>query len=237
MRDRFLFYGSFWEALSDLTDEQKGQCLTALSEYALYGKEPSFENPIVKLFFTMARPQIDANNQRFENGSKGGAPKKTEKEPNNNQTITKEKPKNNQTETETEGNKKEKEKYNNNTPPNNNKLLLSPPRVRKQFPEEFEEWWKLCPKKVDKDKSFRKFNTIVAGKLATVEELTEGMRKYSQKCIRENTEDHFIKHPSTWLNSGCWKDEYTTWKTLDVKPNSYEIFNQAMDEVERRVTQ
>lgn len=111
MRDSFIFYKSFFEAMQGLSDEQKGQCFDALASYALTGEEPSLENPIIRLFFTMAKPQIDVNNQRFENGKRGGRPRKQditeeypEIEPNKNQTITKIKPKNNQTETNPEPN-------------------------------------------------------------------------------------------------------------------------------------
>ena len=43
----------------------------------------------------MAKPQIDANTKRYQNGAKGGRPVKSDAD--NNQTITKQKPNNNQT--------------------------------------------------------------------------------------------------------------------------------------------
>lgn len=250
MRDRFLFYGSFWEALSSLSDEQKGQCLTVISEYALYGKEPSLENPVVRMFFTLVRPQIDANNQRFENGSKGGSRKKTEENPKNNQDGTKEEPKpnqkiteeepnDNQTETETEGNKKEKEKENkkNNISSDKSSEILQKNK-QKTFSDEFEQWWKECPKKVSKDDAYRKFNTILAGGIATFDDLFDGIKRYAEHCAEEKTEPHYIKHPSTWLNQGCWKDEYPIkWKTIDAKPDAYEEFTLAVQEMKRRAAE
>lgn len=86
---------------------------------------------------------------------------------------------------------------------------------KKSFSNEFEEWWKECPKKVSKDDAFRKFNTILAGNIATFDELMAGIKRYSEHCREENTENHYIKHPSTWLNQGCWKDEYKSEKRLE----------------------
>lgn len=93
MRDSFVFYRSFMEAIEDLPAEDFKRCVVSLTEYALDDKEPDASG-VVKTFFKLAKPQIDANNKRFENGCKGGAPlgnqnarkqpKTTEKQPKNN---------------------------------------------------------------------------------------------------------------------------------------------------------
>lgn len=93
-KESFVFYRSFFEALESMSAEQQGKCLMALADYALNGNIPSNE-PETMMFFILVKPQIDANNKRFENGCKGGRPKNqttTETKPKNNQKITKEKP-------------------------------------------------------------------------------------------------------------------------------------------------
>ena len=72
MRDSFVFYRSFFEALNGLSDVEKGQCFSVLADYALNSIIPENMEAVVRVFFTMARPQIDANIQRHENGCKGG---------------------------------------------------------------------------------------------------------------------------------------------------------------------
>jgi hypothetical protein len=59
------------------------------------------------------KPQIDVNNKRFENGKKGGRPKR-EDEPTGNQKETKEKPSNNQSETKVKPNVNDNANVNDN---------------------------------------------------------------------------------------------------------------------------
>lgn len=122
MRDSFVFYRSFYEALKEMDKNVQADCLMALAQYALDGDMPGL-TPEVRMFMTLAKPQIDANNQKFVNGSKGGRPKRI-----NNQTETKTEPKENQTETGI----KQKEK-NKNTPlnPQEEKNKIYPPLTPK----------------------------------------------------------------------------------------------------------
>ena len=48
----------------------------------------------------------------------------------------------------------------------------------------------------------------------------------------------FFVQKSSWqkILEGKYKDK-PKWKTIDAKPNAFEIFNQAMDEIERRAAQ
>ena len=112
MRDSFVFYRSFYDAIKDLPRDVQGEIYTAIMEYSLYGKETENLKPIARSVFILMKPQIDVNNKRFENGKKGGRPK-SEEQSNNNQEETKEKPSNNQNET--------KRKHNVNDNVNDNK--------------------------------------------------------------------------------------------------------------------
>ena len=92
MKNGFIFYDSFYKALSRLKPEEQKKCLKVLCEYALEGIEPDEnEDTNTLMFFELIKPQIDKNNQRYENGCKGGRPKNQTKpnETKQNQTITK----------------------------------------------------------------------------------------------------------------------------------------------------
>ena len=85
MRNSFVFYRSFMEALEELDIQTRALCYEAITQYALNGIEIELTG-VAKAIFLLIKPQIDANNQRFENGCKGGRPKK--EKPNENQTKT-----------------------------------------------------------------------------------------------------------------------------------------------------
>lgn len=112
-RDSMVLYRSFIEAAEDLPAEEFKECFLALARYAMDGKEPENMTPTVKLFFTLTQPQIDANNRKYKNGTRGGRPpakgkaepKAETEEPNENQTETKQEPNRNQTGTKQEPNK------------------------------------------------------------------------------------------------------------------------------------
>lgn len=84
-RDSFIFYKSFYEAISELPKDIRLEVLTAIIEYGLYGRLPESLKPFARGMFTLIKPNLDANITRFENGSKGGrkpsAKKKAEPAP------------------------------------------------------------------------------------------------------------------------------------------------------------
>lgn len=90
MRDSVVFYRSFYEAMKELPETDQAAIYNALFAYALDGEEPQLSG-VQSAVFKLMRPSIDSNNQRYENGCKGGRPK-TKTEPNQNQNRTKPKP-------------------------------------------------------------------------------------------------------------------------------------------------
>ena len=100
-RDSMVFYRSFHEATRELPPEIYKEAMVALMDYALDGRINEV-SAYANMFLQMAKPQVDANNQRYINGSKGGRkpePKseksenvKTKAEPKRNQIGTKPEP-------------------------------------------------------------------------------------------------------------------------------------------------
>lgn len=97
MRDSLVFYRSFYEAIRELPPEEFKKSVEAIMEYGLNGTEITTSGT-AKAIFIMAKPQIDKNNKRYENGTKGGV------KPKQNQTETKPQPKQNQIETKPQPN-------------------------------------------------------------------------------------------------------------------------------------
>lgn len=108
MADGFIFYASFYEAISELDNESQLKVYQAVCAYALTGEEPEITG-VASAMFKLMKPQIDANTKRRENGRRGGRPR-TEEEPNENQTETEEEPNENQTITKAKPKEKDKVK-------------------------------------------------------------------------------------------------------------------------------
>lgn len=91
MRDSFIFYRSFFESFDGLSKKDKLLLFDAVCNYALNDIEPQLTGVPLSMF-KLLKPQLDANIRRYENGCKGGRPKKTEAKPKQNQDRTKVKP-------------------------------------------------------------------------------------------------------------------------------------------------
>lgn len=92
MRNSFIFYRSFYEAIKDLPRDIQGEIYTAIMEYGLNGNETENLKPVARSIFTLIKPNLQANIARYENGKKGGRPKKDEEKPKENLTETNVKP-------------------------------------------------------------------------------------------------------------------------------------------------
>lgn len=104
-RDSFIFYRSFYEAINDLPEKSQLKVYKAICEMSLNFDEIDLSGLSLTIF-KLIKPQLEANNKRYINGSKGGAPKgnqnATKKQPKNNQKITKKQPNNNVNENDNE---------------------------------------------------------------------------------------------------------------------------------------
>ena len=87
-RDSFIIYTSFIEAGQHIGNKfQRLAFYEAIFTFAATGKEESLKG-IAKGMFALVKPQLEANQRRYENGTKGGRAV-TKPEPNPNQSLTK----------------------------------------------------------------------------------------------------------------------------------------------------
>jgi hypothetical protein len=113
-RDSFIFYRSFFEAVSELPDINKLEIYDAIFEYSLNFKEPKLKG-LSKTIFILIKPQLEANIKKFNNGAKGGRPSNK-----NKQKETKTKPKRNLSITKTKANVNDNVNVNDNYNVNDN---------------------------------------------------------------------------------------------------------------------
>ena len=68
MRDSFIFYRSFFEAINDLDDMQQLEIYKAVANYSLNFVESDLKG-VSATIFKLIKPQLEANNKRFLNGT------------------------------------------------------------------------------------------------------------------------------------------------------------------------
>lgn len=83
----------------------------------------------------------------------------------------------------------------NKTKENENKILTA-----------FESFWNYYPRKLDKKKAFEKFKVSV--KNHEPEIIIQGAADYASECKIKETEKQFIKHPTTFLNSESFLNDF-----------------------------
>jgi hypothetical protein len=94
-RESFIFYKSFYESIKELDPLDQVQIYDAIFKHQFMGEDVELKG-ICKSIFTLIIPQLEANNKRYLNGLKGGAPKgnrnATKKQSKNNLELTKKQP-------------------------------------------------------------------------------------------------------------------------------------------------
>ena len=76
MKESFIFYASFYKAIEELDEKKQLKLYKSIMKLALENEENDKLTGIEKAIFELIKPQILANNKRYEDGQKGGRPKK-----------------------------------------------------------------------------------------------------------------------------------------------------------------
>lgn len=76
----------------------------------------------------------------------------------------------------------------------------------------FDEFWDVYPRHISKSAALAKFVKLVKDGVDPAE-LATGAKRYAEYA--RGQDPRYIKHPTTWLNQGCWEDEYPTSR-LDI---------------------
>lgn len=78
----------------------------------------------------------------------------------------------------------------------------------KEYTSEFENLWKLYPKKQGKE-SAKKSYIRARKEGATYEQVLAGMNAYINYINKTNTQSKYIKYGSTFFNQKAWEDDWT----------------------------
>lgn len=189
MRDSFIFYRSFFEAINDLDDIQQLEIYRAIANYSLNFAEPDLKG-VSATIFKLIKPQLEANNKRFLNGT----------QPKNKQYSSKTEAKQKQVKSKTEANS------NNNVNENEN---------NKGYSIEFENAWKWYNENTtrptgDKKKAYSSY--LKQLKIMPNGKINRAIYNYVMECKNSNS---FTKHLVSFLNGDL--EQYLNIK-IDDKP-------------------
>lgn len=70
-----MFYASYLEAANTLKAKERDTLYRAILEYGILGIEPQLKGAPLTCWI-LIKPQLDANNRKYENGKRGGRPSK-----------------------------------------------------------------------------------------------------------------------------------------------------------------
>ena len=75
MRDTAVFYASWFEASRDLPADEFKELFLAIADYAFEDKEPAYLPIVSQAIFTLARPIVKKNNEKWQAKKEAGRPK------------------------------------------------------------------------------------------------------------------------------------------------------------------
>lgn len=176
MRDSVVFYRSFYDAIKNIPEPDQLKVYTAIMEYAMNDVQPETDG-IALAIFLLVKPQIDANNKRYENGKK----------PKVKQVVSKSEASCKQNISENEANVNVKEKENVNVKEKDKTYLCA-----------FEELWKVYPRKKEKSAAYKAYKATL-NKGFSEDELMAAVKRYAEECKKEQRDSRYIKLCSTFL--------------------------------------
>jgi hypothetical protein len=97
--------------------------------------------------------------------------------------------------------------------------VAKPAKVAKES-SLFDDFYSLYPKKQGKEQAIKAYQKAL--KKTTHEIIMAGVKNYKAQIASKNTEMQYIKQPATWLNAGCWDDDYGSTTSTTPSTNAYD---------------
>ncbi len=118
--------------------------------------------------------------------------------------------------------KKEERKEEKTLPPSAGGLFEKPsaPSPKSDWPADYrEQFWRNYPKRTEKKAAMAKLDAVRKSGVPWPHFMA-GVLRHLQHHTAARTEERFIKHPTVWLNKGCWEDEYGATASAAPKSNN-----------------
>ncbi|MBR0384687.1 MAG: hypothetical protein IJH61_08395 [Eubacteriaceae bacterium] len=76
------------------------------------------------------------------------------------------------------------------------------------YSEEFEEIWRMYPKKRDKYKAYRAYQKVMS-EGADIDAIKAGIRRYNEHIEKKDLDEKYLKYGASFFNRRAWEDDYT----------------------------
>lgn len=123
---------------------------------------------------------------------------------------------------------------NDNNIKNDNNIIKKKNNKKKKLPpysDEFEEFWKIYPRKTDKGSAYEQYLARLDDG-CTHDEMLKGAKGYASECEKLKTETQYIKHGSTFLS---YKKPFLDY--IDKKEEEKKDENGIPEDISRRIAQ
>lgn len=87
---------------------------------------------------------------------------------------------------------------------------------------EFNSFWNLYPKKINKTYTSEMFDDVVNKKKATIDEILLGAEAYAEAA--KEMDDQFLMSPDNWLRKSCWENKLEDYQGKSEQEKIYEQF-------------
>lgn len=230
-RDNFIVYRSFYEAIRSLNKNQQLEMFIALFEFGLNGNEVELTSPMLKAMFSLIKPQLQANNKRYENGKKGGAPmgnSNAKKQPKTDTESNNETTSNNQQQPSVEIENNQKQPKNNQKQPNvNDNVNVNDNDIKKSEISLSKKNFDTASEAINFDKLVDYFNYVTQGVFGLVRPPISKQRKGMIKArIAEHGKSAFAeaiqKAVASDFLKGQNKSGFTATFDWLIKPTNFE---------------
>lgn len=122
-----------------------------------------------------------------------------EEQQSNNKETTTEQQKNNRTTTEEQQHSTYKNVKNTKNEENNKNVKNEKNIIKHTYPEAFEEFWRVYPRKAEKADAYKKYKTRLKDGFSEVQLLTAA-KQYAEECKQEKREKRYTKQAKTFLS-------------------------------------
>lgn len=78
---------------------------------------------------------------------------------------------------------------------------------RKEYSEDFDSFWKVYPRRVEKVNAYKNFNARLKEGY-TAKQLVQAAQNYADICKKRRTGEEYIKHPATFLGANKPFEDY-----------------------------